>query len=186
MNRKKDKVLNLFLLILLLVFAVEFYIFIQDTCKNDFRIKNIMEDARNKSKTIQLNEDIIDFEGFDNINGVNRPIVPNIVHLLYLQQPYIKFYQLVNILTIYYNHGPDHIYFHCDDCNFKGKIIEIITINPEIYLNLKIKKKQGKYFDILRNYKPIWKLIKFYKIPFKKTIFGVSYGFIFIFVRIFK
>jgi hypothetical protein len=127
MNRKKDKFLNLFLLILLFVFAVEFYIFIQDTCKNDFKIKNLLIQSKNdkktntKSKTIQLNEDLIDFEGFDNINGLDTPIIPNIVHLLYLQQPYIKFYQLVNILTIYYNHEPDHIYFHCDQCNFTGK-----------------------------------------------------------------
>jgi hypothetical protein len=84
---------------------------------------------------------------------IAREMGPNIVHLLYLQQPYIKFYQLVNILSVYFNHKPDFIYIHCDNCNFTGK-----------------------YFEILRSYKIVWQLIKFYKIPFKKTIFGTSYG----------
>ena len=105
------------------------------------------------NKPLELHEEIIDFEGFDNINGLNISIIPNIVHLLYLQQPYLKFYQLVNILTIYYNHKPEFIYFHCDDCNFSGK-----------------------YFNILKEYKQIWNLIKIFKIPFKNTIFGVEYG----------
>lgn len=106
------------------------------------------------SKSIKIYEDIIDFEGFDNINGLNRSIIPNIVHLLYLQQPYIKFYQLINIFTIYYNHRPDNIYIHCDNCSFAGK-----------------------HFETLQNHKPIWDIIKFYRIPYKETIFGVKYGY---------
>lgn len=97
-------------------------------------------------------DDIIDFEGFDNVNGVDSQIVPNIVHLLYLKQPYIRFYQLVNILSIYYNHQPDCIYIHCDECGFTGK-----------------------YFNILRKQTNVWNIIKIFRIPFKSSIFGVQY-----------
>jgi hypothetical protein len=78
-------------------------------------------------KSVQFltnSDEIIDFEGFDNVSGMNMAIIPNIVHLLYLNQPFIRFYQLVNILSIYYNHEPDFIYIHCDDCN---KVFEVIV-----------------------------------------------------------
>jgi hypothetical protein len=106
-------------------------------------------------KSVQFltnSDEIIDFEGFDNVSGMNMAIIPNIVHLLYLNQPFIRFYQLVNILSIYYNHEPDFIYIHCDDCNFRGK-----------------------YFDKLRKQKSLWNIIRLHKIPFKETIFGVKY-----------
>ena len=97
-------------------------------------------------------DEIIDFEGFDNVSGMNVAIIPNIVHLLYLKHSFIRFYQLVNILSIYYNHEPNFIYIHCDDCNFRGK-----------------------YFDELRKQTALWNIIRLHKIPFKTTIFGVKY-----------
>lgn len=112
-----------------------------------------MKTSQNNSNLNKIEEEIIDFEGFDSINGLNRSIIPNIVHLLYLDQPYVKFYQLVNILSIYYNHRPDHIYIHCDNCNFTGK-----------------------HFETLQKIKQLWTVIKFYRIPRKDTIFGIKYG----------
>ena len=133
---KKYFIFNIFLII-----GIFYLVFLKQNNENS------------DQKQLELHEEIIDFESFDNINGLNRTIIPNIVHLLYLQHPYFKFYQLVNILTIYYNHKPEFIYFHCGDCNFSGN-----------------------YFNILKQYKQIWNLIKIFKIPFKKTIFGVEYG----------
>jgi hypothetical protein len=101
------------------------------------------------------NDEILDFEGFDNINGVNLPIVPNIVHLLFLQETKIKFYQMINIFSIYLNHKPNYIYLHCDNCTFSGK-----------------------YYEKLRNYKKLWEIVKIKQIPYKETIFGVKYGWI--------
>lgn len=108
---------------------------------------------KNQVNELAINEQIFDFEGFDNQIGVNKSIIPNIVHLLFLKQANIKFYQLVNILSIYYNHKPDYIYFHCDDCNFKGK-----------------------YFETLKKIKSIWSIIKLFRVPSKVTIFGVNIG----------
>jgi hypothetical protein len=156
MNRIKINIKRLLTIILLIVLIIEILIFIKSNDGksniNQFNIQNNRSNSK-EINAIQMSQDLIDFEGFDHINGASEPIIPNIVHLLYLQQPYIKFYQLVNILSVYFNHKPDFIYIHCDNCNFTGK-----------------------YFEILRSYKIVWQLIKFYKIPFKKTIFGTSYG----------
>ena len=113
----------------------------------------IKESKVKDDSSFQLNEDIIDFENFDYKNGVDKAIIPNIVHYLFLNDPNIRFYHFINILTAYFNHQPDFIYFHCDNCSFSGK-----------------------YLDSLRNFKELWSIIKFYKIPFHKTVFGVNYG----------
>ena len=92
-------------------------------------------------------DDYLDFEGFDNVNGVNKTIVPDIVHLLYLQETELKFYQVINIFSIYYNHKPGLIYIHCDNCSFHGKYWEWVKGEPGLY-----------------------KLIKIHSIPFHDTI----------------
>jgi hypothetical protein len=98
-------------------------------------------------------DDYLDFEGFDNINGVNKSIVPNIVHLIYLNETKIKFYQMICIFSIYFNHKPELIYFHCDDCSF-----------------------HGKYWEQIKSYKGLWSIIKIHRIPFNDKIFGTNYG----------
>ena len=100
-------------------------------------------------------DDYLDFEEFDNINGVNKTIVPNIVHLVYLNEPLIKFYQMICIFSIYFNHKPELIYFHCDNCSFHGKYWEKIISN-----------------EGLRN------IIKLHQIPFHERIFGKKYGWV--------
>ena len=106
-----------------------------------------------KETPFEIYEEIIDFENFDNFNGTKEPIIPNIVHYLFLNNPNIRFYHLINILAVYLNHKPDFIYFHCDNCSFTGK-----------------------YFEVLKNYKELWDIVKIYRIPFQKTIFGVKYA----------
>jgi hypothetical protein len=95
-------------------------------------------------------DDNLDFEGFDNINGVNMSIVPNIVHLIYLNETKIKFYQMICIFSIYFNHNPELIYFHCDDCSF-----------------------HGKYWEQIKSNKGLWSIIKIHKIPLVYTLFGI-------------
>ena len=114
------------------------------------------------SKSLQINstnynddDDMIDFEGFDNIKGLDHNIVPNIVHLLYLQETKIKFFQIINIFSIYLNHKPNFIYIHCDKCDF-----------------------EGKYYKKLKSFKELWNIVRIKKIPYKETIFGVRYGWI--------
>ena len=99
-------------------------------------------------------QEFIDFEGFDNQNGTSHPIIPNIVHYLFLDKPTIEFYHMVNIFSLFFNHRPEKIYFHCDDCSFTGK-----------------------FFEALKSNKELWSLIDIHHIPPKKTIFGQEYGY---------
>jgi len=101
----------------------------------------------------KIEKAIIDFEGFDFRNGLNQTIIPNIVHLLFINKTEIKFYEFVNILSIFFHHKPDNIYIHCDDCSFKGK-----------------------YFEILQKNKELWSIIRLLKITFKNKIFGIKPG----------
>ena len=94
-------------------------------------------------------DDYLDFEGFDNEKGVNKSIVPNIVHLVYLNETKIKFYQMICIFSIYFNHKPELIYFHCDNCSF-----------------------HGQYWEKIKSHKSLWGIIKIHKIPFKNTMIG--------------
>ena len=96
-------------------------------------------------------DDYLDFEGFDNEKGVNKSIVPNMVHLVYLNATKIKFYQMICIFSIYFNHKPELIYFHCDNCSF-----------------------HGQYWEKIKSHKGLWNIIKIHKIPTRNTIFGIE------------
>lgn len=110
-----------------------------------------------------LSNDIIDFENFDNnpqnMNDTtyyNRTkIVPNIIHLIYTNYTYLKFYEMINIFSIYFNQKPDRIYLHCDNCEF-----------------------HGKYWDYIQEKLGPKNVIYIHKIPFFKTIFGQNYKWI--------
>jgi hypothetical protein len=102
-----------------------------------------------------LDEDTLDFEGFDNKKGSSRLIVPNIVHLVYLKQPKIKFYQMISIFSIFLNQKPDRIYIHCDDCSF-----------------------YGTYWKKINEVKSLVKVLKLHKVPSTDKIFGITNGWI--------
>lgn len=63
----------------------------------------------------------------------NDDLVPNIVHIMLLDQTDIRFYQIVNIYSIYFNQKPSQIYIHCNKCNFKGKYFNELKENNEIW-----------------------------------------------------
>ena len=87
-------------------------------------------------------EEIIDFEGFDNENGLNRTIVPNLVHLIVLQTKAIPFYLAINIYSIYLNVRPDFIFIHCDICSFEGHYWDEIQSIAEVRSRIKLMKIQ--------------------------------------------
>lgn len=102
--------------------------------------------------------DVLDFEGVDN-NEPNitrdKLIVPNFIHLIYLNLNSIKFYQLVNIYSIFLNQKPDRIYIHCDQCAFTGK-----------------------YWDQLNSIAEVKNILVINKVNDRKTIFGKKIGWI--------
>jgi hypothetical protein len=88
--------------------------------------------------------DLIDFEGFDNVNGSEEYIVPNIVHLLYFDVTVIKFTTAISLYSIYLNHRPDFFYIHCELCNFTGHYWNEIRSIPDMYKRIVLKKIKSK------------------------------------------
>jgi hypothetical protein len=150
--------------ILLLLVATNFIIFskLTKSCihltKNQVNVSENFTNA-NISNLIErvdiLNDDIIDFEVFDNKRGAKMKIIPNIVHLIYLNLTKIAFYQAINIYSVYLNQKPDRIYIHCDLCNFTGY-----------------------YWSEINSVTKLKQLIKINKINVSRTVFDVEYGWI--------
>lgn len=144
------------LLIFGLVSLIAFYSFtLNSRCVSKTAFKYYTSDEETPKKSNEEDYEIIDFEGFNNITGADRYIIPNIFHLLHLQSTKLRFYQMINIFAIYLNHKPDYIYVHCDNCSF-----------------------EGKYWDVVRSYSDLWSIIRIKQLPFKDTVFGVKYGWI--------
>jgi mannosyltransferase OCH1-like enzyme len=101
----------------------------------------------------QNTNDILSFENFDNQTGSNVSIVPNIVHLIYFEKSKLRFFEMINIFSIYFNHNPELIYIHCDDCSFSGI-----------------------YWEKIVAFKKLWTIIRINQVPRTETIFGVKYG----------
>lgn len=126
---------------------------IEKSIKNNV---SLVSERIDKIRSINENPDydITDFEGFDNKNGTDRYIVPNIVHLIYLQMTTIKFYQAVNIYSILLNQNPDLIYLHCDNCSFHGFYWEQINSIKELKQKIVIKKLE--FHDTIFGKKQGW------------------------------
>ena len=65
----------------------------------------------------------MDFDGFDNQEGANRFIVPNIVHYLRLKQARFTFTDYLCLLSVHINQKPNFIIIHTDvlkSGGFKG------------------------------------------------------------------
>lgn len=109
-----------------------------------FVIVQVIKSSTNKTSTSSpFNYDEFDFEGFDNNNANqtrDRLLVPNIIHLIYLNLNEIKFYQCINIYSIFLNQKPDRIYIHCNKCEFTGKYWQELNSIDEIRRVLVVNK----------------------------------------------
>jgi hypothetical protein len=148
---KRSKSLAFIALIILIIF--HYYHSFNEVEKLSVQKSNEVRAYNEHIHTNRIQE-LIDFEGFDNQNGTSHPIIPNIAHYIFLNKPTIEFYHMVNIFSLFFNHRPEKIYFHCDNCSFTGK-----------------------FFDALKSNKELWSLIDIHHIPPKKTIFGQEYGY---------
>lgn len=114
---------------------------------SDNQVNWLIEESEVSSsgRRIQTNFDVMDFEGFDNnleldIFRHRAFLVPNIVHLIYLNLDEIKFYQCINIYSIFLNQKPEKIYIHCDRCEFSGFYWDQLNSIEEIKRMLVINK----------------------------------------------
>lgn len=53
------------------------------------------------------------FYGASNVTGFQKPVVPNVVHLIRLNQPEVSFWDAVCIRSVYLNQNPTGILVHC-------------------------------------------------------------------------
>ena len=106
--------------------------------------------------TKSLIDDFMDFEGFDNNReNFSSLIVPNYIHLIFLNKNEFKFYEYVNIYAVFLNQKPDRIYLHCDLCDFKGR-----------------------YWEEMNSIEELRKIFVINRIPTHNTIFGKKVGWI--------
>ena len=89
---------------------------------------------------VDYGAEIIDFEGFDNENGLDKHIVPNIFHLIYFNNTELTFDQTICIFSIYLNHKPDFIFIHCDNCSFHGRRWSNIMAISDLKQRIQVKQ----------------------------------------------
>ena len=89
----------------------------------------------------------IDFEKFDNINGTDHFIVPNIIHLIYLGKQNFEFPHMIALYSIFLNQNPDKIYIHCDVCEFNSRFWS--TLNGTKCLRERVVFKRIKNYDTI-------------------------------------
>ena len=118
-----------YILLIYMLLLMKYEQYRKKTRKNEIIYSQIQYDSFNDSIEA-INTKLINFEGFNNNQGLeNQFIVPNIIHFVHLNQPYLKFASFLSVLSAWLNQKPTRIYFHCNDCGYKGKYwIEINTL----------------------------------------------------------
>jgi hypothetical protein len=79
------------------------------------------------------------FNGFNNETGDpnGEYIVPNIIHFLFFDIHELSFVDAVCVLAAFKNHRPDHIYFHTNVAEFKGRYWEKLKSTPGLRIQIK-------------------------------------------------
>ena len=115
------------------------------------RCSRIQQQRANSNELLTMLDDssIMDFEGFDNYDENQPLIVPNVVHLIYLNMNTLRFHEMICIYSIYLNQRPDAIVIHCENCGFTG------------YFWQQIERVEG-----------LRRIIRFNQLPVRRTIFG--------------
>ena len=149
------KRLLILLIVVFLITNLIFAIYINAAKDDERLLKKSVLDLESYLQLYGSLDEHIDFEGFDNQVSAQQPIIPNIVHLINLNQTVVNFHQFITILSIWLNHKPNVIYIHCDKCSLKGK-----------------------YWQALNSLDELKHLIKLNQIPEKNTIFNKKLGWI--------
>ena len=98
-------------------------------------------------------EDKVEFEGFNNMTGSERFIVPNIIHFIRFGDFELKFIDYLVLLAAMRNHKPDKFYIHTNE---------------------KDVQYAGKYWDLVQKDEELWKRIKVLYLKVPTEIFGVD------------
>ena len=83
----------------------------------------------------------VSFEGFNNVTGADRFIVPNIIHFIRFNQPEFLFVHYVVIKAAMRNHRPDYFYIHTNvpgPGNFTGRYWTLIQKDYELWSRIRL------------------------------------------------
>lgn len=98
--------------------------------------------------------EILDFEGFDNKNGLNDFIIPNIVHYLIDNQTEMSSIHLLSILSVWLYQKPSKIYIHAKEFKIKPDFLNIINIlGIKSIIKIQLFKQKENIFETKIKYK---------------------------------
>jgi hypothetical protein len=102
----------------------------------------------------------IDFQGFDNQTGADHFIVPNIIHLIRMNQTQFTFTDWLCLQAAYHNHRPDYFYIHTDAPNgqFTGKYWSLIEKDLELRSRIIILPIEAPFEIFGQQLNPKWRL----------------------------
>ena len=85
-------------------------------------------------------EDKMEFEGFNNVTGAERLIVPNIIHFIRFGDFELKFIDYLVLLAAMRNHRPDKFYIHTNepDVQYTGKYWDWVQKDEELWTRIKV------------------------------------------------
>lgn len=120
---------------------IKYYLYDVFMIMTVFYLYNRVEDipVRNQSNKQELME-IIDFEGFDNQKGLDKAIIPNIIHYILLSdQTEMSHNHLISIVAANYYQKPSAIYIHAKEFKVKEAYLSVLN---RLDINWLIRVKQ--------------------------------------------
>ena len=114
-------------------------------------------------KSLFFEEKVINFEGFDNQTGVDHFIVPNIIHLIRMNQTEFTFIDWLCLQAAFQNHRPDYFYIHTDspDGKFTGKYWHFIEKDVELWSRIIILPVEAPWEIFGQKLSPKWRYVLF-------------------------
>lgn len=96
-------------------------------------------------------DDVMNFDNFNNVTGAENLIVPNIIHFIHFDKTELNFVDYIVLRAAMQNHKPDKFYIHSNI--------------PRVNLT-------GKYWDLVRSYNDLWMRVEVLYLKAPSEIFG--------------
>ena len=142
LNSPRNKWINSVSIILLSIalLSIVFNVMLIALKQNGFHIYE-------SENILSFYEDNLYFEGFNNETGVDRFIVPNIIHLIRFNKSEFNFSEFLCLQAAFRYHRPDWFYIHTDVPNgqFTGKYWKVIENDLELRSRIKILRLELPY-----------------------------------------
>jgi len=128
------KIILIFIQSLILLFTLISYL-TSLTKSDSYRMEEFFNDFVLEEKWTKS------FDGFNNVTGADRFIVPNIIHFIRFNQTEYSFIDYIVIKAAMKNHRPDYFYIHTDTPgpgNFTGHYWSLIKNDYELWLRIRL------------------------------------------------